>query len=213
MNIKGVITGDVINSSSIPIEQRSDLLTFMSSILDDIKQVFSLHYEFFRGDSIQIIIENPSDALLVGLLFRAGLRGRTGKEFSNIWDARISIGIGKTEYLANHISTSDGEAFRLSGRTLDNMNKATLCLTTPWVEVNDEFKVSLPFVDDIVCGWTVSQACALYHTFLKQSTKKEVATILGQSPQNISRLLILAKEKPIRNLIDRFKTVITSKIQ
>lgn len=213
MSIKGVITGDIIESTSIPIEKRSELLVCMSSILDDIKLSYPICYEFFRGDSIQIVVDNPSDSLSVGILFRAGLRTQTGKDFSNIWDVRISIGIGKTEFLADSINISDGEAFRLSGRSLDNMGKSTLCLVTPWSEVNKEFDVTLPFVDDIICGWTTGQSCALYYTLLKNYTKKEVASVMGQTSQNVSRLLILAKEKQINNLINRFKTVITSKIQ
>ena len=45
----------------------------------------------------------------------------------------------------------------------------------------------------------------------KNLTKKEIASVMGQTSQNVSRLLILAKEKQIRNLINRFRTVITSK--
>ena len=38
MSIKGVITGDIVDSTSIPIEKRADLLESMSSVLDDIMQ-------------------------------------------------------------------------------------------------------------------------------------------------------------------------------
>ena len=40
MNIKGVITGDIVDSTSIPIEKRAGLLECMSSVLDDIMQYF-----------------------------------------------------------------------------------------------------------------------------------------------------------------------------
>ena len=40
MSIKGVITGDIVDSTSIPIEKRADLLKCMSSVLDDIMQYF-----------------------------------------------------------------------------------------------------------------------------------------------------------------------------
>ena len=77
-------------------------------------------------------------------------------------------------------------------------------------EINEEFGVSLPFVYDIVSGLTTGQASALYYSLLKNLTKKEIASVMGQTSQNVSRLLILAKEKQIRNLINRFRTVITS---
>ena len=50
----------------------------------------------------------------------------------------------------------------------------------------------------------------MYYSLLKNLTKKEIASVMGQTSQNVSRLLILAKEKQIRNLINRFRTVITS---
>ena len=40
MSIKGVITGDIVDSTSIPIEKRVGLLECMSSVLDDIMQYF-----------------------------------------------------------------------------------------------------------------------------------------------------------------------------
>ena len=182
----------------------------MSSVLDDIKQSYSVSYDYFRGDSIQIVVDNPSDSLVVSILFRVGLRGKTEKILSVMCDVRLSVGIGMTEFLGGNVNVSDGEAFRLSGRALDQMGKSTFCLSTPWEEINEEFGVSLPFVDDIVSGLTTGQASALYYSLLKNLTKKEIASVMGQTSQNVSRLLILAKEKQIRNLINRFRTVITS---
>ena len=53
-----MITGDVVDSTSIPIEKRAGLLECMSSVLDDIKQSYSHSYEYFRGDSVQIVVDN-----------------------------------------------------------------------------------------------------------------------------------------------------------
>ena len=82
MSIKGVITGDIVDSTSIPLGKRASLLECMSSVLDDIKQSYSLCYEYFRGDSVQIVVDNPSDSLVVSILFRVGLRVKTEKELS-----------------------------------------------------------------------------------------------------------------------------------
>ena len=202
----------MVDSTSIPMEKRAGLLECMSSVLDDIKQSYSLNYEYFRGDSVQIVVDNPSDSLVVCILFRVGLRARTEKKLSNVSDVRLSIGIGMTEFLGGSVNISDGEAFRLSGRALDQMGKSKLCLSTPWEEVNAEFDVSLPFADNIVSGLTTGQASAMYYSMLKNLTKKEIASVMGQTSQNVSRLLILAKEKQIQNLINRFSTVIVTKI-
>jgi hypothetical protein len=43
------------------------------------------------------------------------------KESKKSYDVRISLGIGKNEWNQNQIVTSDGEAYRISGRNLDNL--------------------------------------------------------------------------------------------
>ena len=65
-----MITGDIVDSTSIPIEKRAGLLKCMSSVLDDIKQSYFISYDYFRGDSIQIVVDNPSDSLVVSILFQ-----------------------------------------------------------------------------------------------------------------------------------------------
>lgn len=209
--IRGVITGDVINSTSIPIEQRQMLLDAISSTMDKIKRDVPLEYELFRGDSIQVVVANPEKTLLVGILLRAGVKSMTPKDSDIYWDIRTSIGIGEVEFQADSIRISDGEAFRISGRGLDAMDKTTLIAKTPWQDVNEELDVTIPFVDDIVCCWTSSQARVVFPALLKHYTRKEIAIILGQSAQNVSKLLITAKEKLIRNSTDRFSKIINSK--
>ena len=59
MSIKGVITGDIVDSTSIPIEKRAGLLECMSSVLDDIKQSYSLNYE--------LKFPTPTEAAVVGI--------------------------------------------------------------------------------------------------------------------------------------------------
>ena len=46
-------------------------------------------------------------------------------------DVRLSIGIGMIEFLGGDVNVSDSEAFRLSGRALDQMDRAierNICL-------------------------------------------------------------------------------------
>lgn len=44
----------------------------------------------------------------------------TPKNLNEIWDARIAIGIGRIKFVADNISTSDGEAFQYSRRAFEN---------------------------------------------------------------------------------------------
>ena len=209
--MNGIITGDIIDSTSIPIEHRKDLLTAISVISEEL-QVFSpLKCEIYRGDSFQIVVNRPEKAMLIAILLRAGLKSRVPKGSKQNWDARIAVGIGEMEFISDSILVSDGEAFRLSGREFDELGKRNLAIRTRWDDANEELKISTAFADDIITNWTSSQSLVIYMSLAYQMTQKEIADKLGQSSQNISKLSNVAKEKLIRTYINRCTQIIMNK--
>lgn len=208
MEIKGVITGDVVSSSSIKLEWRDRLLGSLQEITEELNAVSHLKIELFRGDSFQLLVEEPENTLLVAVLFRAGLISRTPSDSKKRWDARMAIGIGEVSFLKDSIVISDGEAFRLSGRDMDDIKKKKLSLRTRWEDINGEFKVSTAFADDIISKWTQAQAEVIYLSWLYNSTQKEIASRIGKSPQTISKLLGSAKESLIRDYVERCQKLI-----
>ncbi|WP_071145156.1 hypothetical protein [Bacteroides ihuae] len=208
MKIRGVITGDIVSSSSIQLEWREKLLLAMQEIAEDLKGISHLQIEFFRGDSFQILVEQPAKTLLVAVLFRAGLISRTPQKSKKRWDARISIGVGEVSSLANNIVVSDGEAFHFSGREMDNIKKKRLTLRTRWGYVNEELSVSTAFADDIISGWTQAQAEAIYLVLLHDITQREVASRIDKSPQTVSKILGAAKEYLIKKYLERYQQLI-----
>lgn len=210
---KGVITGDVVKSTLIPMNERVALLETLNSVFASMAQVCAFKHEIFRGDSLQLIVEKPSDTLLVAMLLRSGLKGETPASMKIPWDIRLSIGIGKVEFVGNGLGISDGEAFRLSGRGLDSMGKERLCAITPWDDINGELSATVPYMDDIATNWTISQSKAVFAALKGEKTLAEIGGDLGQSHQNVSKLLITAKFGLIRNSLERFSEIINAKIQ
>jgi hypothetical protein len=94
MEIRGVITGDIIKSTTVKTEWRETLLNSIRSVADELALLTPLKLEFFRGDSFQVVVANPEEALKVAVLLRAGLKSKTPQESKNLWDARIALGIG-----------------------------------------------------------------------------------------------------------------------
>lgn len=92
--IKGVITGDIIDSSAIQIEYRDFLLKSIQKIAEELNVIEPLKIEFFRGDSFQMVINNPENAMQIAILLRAGLKSHTPKGCEKPWDARLSLGVG-----------------------------------------------------------------------------------------------------------------------
>lgn len=208
--IKGVITGDIIESSAIQIKYRDFLLKSIREIADELSVIEPLRIEMFRGDSFQTVINSPENAMKIAVLLRAGLKGHTPKECKKPWDARLSIGVGTISYHADNTVLSDGEAFQYSGRTLDEMGKRRLVVKTRWADVNEELQVSGAFADEVISSWSVPQSQAAYQALLYNTSQKEIAHKFQKSAQNISKLLGAAKLNLVQMYIDRYHKLISN---
>ncbi|MGL5681815.1 MAG: hypothetical protein ACRDDZ_02005 [Marinifilaceae bacterium] len=212
MQIKGVITGDIINSTSLTPKQRELLIQTLRELMDSLHNMGSMQYEMFRGDSFQIIVDEPQHTLEVAILLRAGLNKSTPKESKQKWDARMAIGIGTINYTSEKVTLSDGEAFHLSGREFDQLDKKCLAIRTPWTEANEELAVSTAFADDIISGWTSAQAQVIFISLSMQCSQKEIALEIDKTTQNVSKLLNTGKQSLIELYIQRYKQIINNNL-
>ena len=208
MSYIGVITGDIINSTEIlRLGHREKLLDVLKNTVKEINSM-SQHYditiEIYRGDSFQIIVKYPNVALEVALIIRSALIANS--KGGILWDARIGIGIGAGEFLVDSIVESDGEAFHKSGQAFDSLDKNNrMAIYTPNDDFTNELAVSTAFADDIITNWTETQAAVIYPSMLKSSTQKDLAEIIGKSPQAISKLLSTSRLSLISNYEKRFR--------
>ena len=206
--MNAVITGDIISSTSIPFEERKKLLEIFDKIVNALQSLCELKCEIFRGDSFQILVEKAELALEVAVLIRAGLKMNTPENSKIIWDARVAIGVGEIEFIDDKVITSDGEAFKYSGRAFDELIKTNLTIKTRWDNINEELKLSTLFADDIISNWTEIQAFVVYKSLLLNKSQKEIADEQNKSAQNISKISVNAKEKLIRQYINRYYNLI-----
>ena len=190
--MNAVITGDIISSTSIPFEERKKLLEIFDKIVNDLQSLCELKCEIFRGDSFQILVEKAELALEVAVLIRAGLKMNTPE----------------IEFIDDKVITSDGEAFKYSGRAFDELIKTNLTIKTRWDNINEELKLSTLFADDIISNWTEIQAFVVYKSLLLNKSQKEIADEQNKSAQNISKISVNAKEKLIRQYINRYYNLI-----
>ena len=209
--MKGIITGDIINSTAIPVEHRGELLSAIETTAKELQSLAPFKYEIFRGDSFQIMVEKPEKAMYIAILLKAGLKSRTPKKIKMLWDARIAVGIGNVTYEGDRLLTSDGEAFHYSGWEFDELGKRNLSIRTRWEDTNDELNVSTAFANDIIDNWTRNQAQIVYISLTQNLTQKDIALKLGKSKQNISKLFASAREQLIRIYLKRIEHIINSK--
>lgn len=207
--IKGVITGDLVNSTKIAREWRQTVVDALNECVSDFISITPIKIEMYRGDSFQLVIDHAEQTLSVAIALRAKLRASTPME-KNIWDARLSIGIGNIYFETENIVTSDGEAFRLSGRAFDNIGKKRLCISTPWTEFNAMMELNTKFADELISSWTARQAKIAYHSILFLKSQKEMAKELGMSRQNLNFHWCASKVKLILDYIEYFKNQISN---
>lgn len=211
MKIGAIITGDIVDSTKMVAEERNSLLCILQSLPELLSTLTKFDLEIFRGDSFQIKVLNTVDSLKAALAIRAHIRSHKFAKYKRQWDARLSIGIGKVEYENATLATSDGEAYRLSGKALDSIGKRRLIIETPWEEVNKELNVSTAFADDIVSGWTQSQSRVMFQNITSDINHAEIGCLLGITRQMVDKALKAGKEELINLYISRFKELIKEK--
>ena len=211
MGLIGVVTGDIVNSTNISVSDRDRLLSVLNALLANSVPLGERNSAIFRGDSFQIKLSQPEQAARVALSIRSGLMHNTPAGVSTLWDARISVGIGEETYVGEDVGKSDGEAFRLSGRRLDDMKEARLSFLSSSVFVNEELAIEGAFVDDIVSHWSRNQAFVAYQYFQAEvPTQQAIARKMRVTAQRINQLYHTAKIPLVLPFLVRFENIVTS---
>jgi hypothetical protein len=188
-----VITGDIVNSSKIPVEERQRLQRIMKEGSKALRKAFKgsvpMDVDIFRGDSWQLLVADPAMSLRIGLFYRAFLRGATA---TSKWDTRMAIAIGTVDFVPDdRVSTGDGEAYRYSGKALEEMAKASnMCFRFPEREIEESLDVLVYLLDVLAINWSDKQALAI--TGALQGLKQEEIRSLWKPPitqQSVNRHL------------------------
>lgn len=225
MKTVAVLTGDLIKSRKLENDEIEIILNNLPQCFENIKnQLLSedANFEFYRGDSFQIILHEPELAIKVAFIIRAFLRSlfkpaplaegkppiKRAHEIRS--DARISIGIGTIRMQNDRVVVSQGEAFELSGLKLDQMEKESLALsiTTPWKFLNEEFVVNCLFADVLIDNWTETVAESICRHLLYAETQKEHAKNLNITQPAVGKRLIQGNMKVIEAFINRSQNLI-----
>ncbi len=145
--------------------------------------------DIFRGDSWQLLLAEPGNALRAAVAIRAGLKAQTGR------DTRVAIGIGPaTDIDLEQISASTGEAFLASGRMLDEMGRKQRLALAPspaTQAVMGWMPVMLDLAEVIIGGWSARRAevaaLAILHPDWTHETISEALAKAGPGSEPISR--------------------------
>lgn len=200
--IGAVITADIVNSTMLSKAEYKKLEKSLSVLLQPY-----LH-EFFRGDSFQVFLKSPTEALLLLLQLRTAAIKFSSREA--IADIRASVGISTVKLPVKSLRTASGEAFVLSGRAFDKMDKekrlAIVCEEKNKA-VNVGLKLIAQFIDFLFQRLTVKQAAVISELMMKR-TQIEAAKKLKKSQATVHKHTQAAGWPQIEMLLQDYENLI-----
>lgn len=179
MKTIAILSGDIIASSDLNKEQRKvleDVLWTELRRLSGGDENFSIQ----RGDAFQFKATEPVQALAIAIELRCILKSKLQQDGKALSDARISIGIGSEDLKGRTVSSSDGEAYRLSGLGLDQQKDdgVNLKISTGQEIFNKAWEPLSFLIDEHISNWSAFQAEAVLLR-LAGETYESMATHLG----------------------------------
>ncbi len=213
---KAVITGDVVQSTTL--SDRAKLLRSMKyvfRVLEGRRFIQKGHWTIFKGDSFQLIT-SPEKAFTTMVILRSAFTGGIYRFASplvvdemlpEIFDVRLSCGIGSVEAIPKQINEAYGEAFILSGKMLDTISEGDLrlILTTPVPYLNNHFEMACRMADMLIKEWTDRSAQAICRQLLYKETQVASAGFFGISQSSVQHRLKIGHYDEIRYLLTYFE--------
>ncbi|MBX2894101.1 MAG: transcriptional regulator [Cyclobacteriaceae bacterium] len=197
-----VITGDIIKSRRITTK------AWLTSLKKELNKLGKTpqQWEIYRGDSFQVEVKNPADALLVAIKIKAAIKCLKDG------DVRMGIGIGNKNYNARQITASNGGAFTNSGELLEALKslKMNLAVRSDNEKFNSEINLYLKLISIIMDSWTINAAEAIYTVLDRPGKSQEALGKLLKIKQNaVSTRLKRACYYEIKEVIEMYRTKIT----
>lgn len=200
--IYAVISGDLIKSRSATPQDVQTALGLLEKLAINYGKIASFPTKFtrYRGDSWQLIINNPADSLRLSILLFATLRASDHK-----LDTRIAVGLGTalstgTDTLAD----ADGPAFHTSGKLLDTIGKRRFAIGGHGIHGLHKAIGSL--VEAIMFDWTAAQANAMLSKLENMTgTHDDIAKQLKVTRQTVQAHMSAAHANAIEDAIAAFE--------
>lgn len=187
-----VLTGDIVKSRHI--SPRAELLDALKDALETVRDTHRADYDIYRGDSFQMVVPSAPAAALVAVIIRSKLLSRSRSK-SRPWDTRVSIGLGDITYRGERVTESDGPAFLLSGKGMEELNERhrRLIVKAPWEQADRSLSLVTRFADDIISNWSQYSAETAFYSLVYNESQSVLAKRLGKSQSTINTRISTAR--------------------
>ena len=192
--VRATISADIVSSTSLSVEElallQSEIRRFLESLSE--KSQGKNWGRLFKGDSVEIFMYDPREALRVALLLKTlvkktfswGKETNAKRELFRKYGIRLAIGIGEMRTADRKQDILDGEAIYNSGRLLEKASKEkqsikrSMFFACPNSLLNESVDVMVGLLDTLLRNATSRQNEILYYRLCGRN-EKEIAAILN----------------------------------
>lgn len=198
-----VLSGDIIAYTSLSDDEKITLEKQLHNLIYTLKNKFSIFGRLIKGDYIEIVVENPEDALAIVLLIKNYIKSisfiksdqnNRKRSFKN-YGIRIAMGYGELNRYDPKNGIIDGEAIYLSGRKISEESthskkriviKNTLFFLSNDQKLSEAITVILGLIDVLLNKATSKQSEILYYKLLGLS-EDQISEKLKVKQSNVNQ--------------------------
>ncbi len=225
MKKKIVLSGDIIASTSLDVEEKITLEKKLNELISILVENFPIYARIIKGDYLEIVVENPEDALLVTLLIKSFIKSAVDdpdnnssryKKFKN-YGIRIAMGFGELSRYDKQKGVIDGDAIYFSGRKISEesstYNKQRIVIKNTLFFISDDDNLNqmmdtiISLLDVLIANATAKQCQILFMRLLGKS-EKEISTHLNIKQPTVNKQLTSVGWNAIDKSVNYFKTLI-----
>jgi hypothetical protein len=204
MTKKVVLSGDIIAFTSLSNEGKITLENELNRLFLILEGKFSVFGRIVKGDYLEMVIENPEEALTITLAIKSFIKSIALNEDlkDNHYQSykengiRIAMGYGELSRYDKEYGIIDGQAVYFSGRKISEERttynreriviKNTLYFVSDDEKLNENCNTILGLLDFIINNATRRQCEILFHRLIGLS-EDEIATKLNVKQPTINK--------------------------
>ena len=218
--VRATISADIVSSTSLSVEELMLLQSEIRRFLDELaeKSQGNNWGRLFKGDSVEIFLSNPNEALRVALLLKTlvkktfswGKETNVRRELFRKYGIRLAIGIGEMRIVDQKQDILDGEAIYNSGRLLEKATKEKLSIkrsiffACPNPLLTEYMDVMVGLLDALLRNATSRQNEIFYYR-LSGKSEKEIAEMLNIKQSAVNQRSNSAGWKAVESAINYFE--------
>ena len=218
--VRATISADIVSSTSLSVEELMLLQSEIRRFLDELaeKSQGKDWGRLFKGDSVEIFLHDPHEALRVALLLKTlvkktfswGKETNAKRELFRKYGIRLAIGIGEMRIVDQKQDILDGEAIYNSGRLLEKATKEKLSIkrsiffACPNPLLTEYMDVMVGLLDALLRNATSRQNEILYYRLLGKN-EKEIAEMLNIKQSAVNQRSNSAGWKAVESALNYYE--------